>query len=67
MNRPKLKFTFSHYKFEDKRICDTEYGYEDDGKMGVIICPNCGNLLSLLKTDYNKCICGTIIEVKKNN
>jgi hypothetical protein len=64
-DKPKLKFVFSHYKFPEKRICDSEFSMEGDEKIGVLLCPKCGNRLVLTDIEVNQCLCGATVTIKK--
>lgn len=62
--RQSLRYTFTFYKFNDKRIGDTYHGYEKDGKHGIVICPNCGKVLEV-KNEVTTCSCRLQIIIKK--
>jgi len=63
MNKPEIKFVFVYYKFQDKRIGDSIFGYEEDDNIGVIICPKCGDTVRI-KPKRTVCVCGTTINIK---
>jgi hypothetical protein len=63
-----LKYVFQYYKFTDKRISDSLYGYDDDDRLGVVICPKCNNAIEVKKKWYGakgKCICGVYVSFRK--
>lgn len=64
MEKASLRYTFTFYKFTDKRIGDTYHGYEKDGKHGIVICPNCQKVLEV-KGEQTKCTCGVQVTITK--